>query len=175
MVLIALFSFGTGTRAQQLSIQDLKACLYPTFTVQNAVLMGRGFHWIRTDGTTDNQGRPVQTSIWNTDAFNFRKGELVAILKSKVRQDDGTTRDLVMAKYTVSDSLKAKRFQFRMIDAGYRCVSAAFNGDKACQSWVSQKSDQILMRANQDDTYTFINSCMYYVLQNTRSFLTPAL
>jgi hypothetical protein len=150
---LLIFFFASYCSAQQLRVQDLRACLYPTFSIQNAVLKDRGFLWIDTKGSVSPQGESIATTTWKSKASTPDLAEMVTVIVTKLK---GHVTNLVMIKYTVPDSVYAINFRNRMIDEGYHCIDKAFNGDSNVQSWLCN-STQILLRVNSENSYTFIS------------------
>lgn len=148
---------GLTTHAQLLSVRDLRTCLYPTFAVEDAVLKSKGFLWISSDVSSTSEGEPLTTSVWKTEHDSHGLQWVVSIMKTHVKEKNHITHELVMIKYTVPNSSYATKFRDNMINAGYRYSSSAYNGDSACQSWLSSRHEQILIRANDNESYTFIS------------------
>lgn len=153
VILLVILSMPSYCSAQQLNVQDIRTCLYPTFSVENAVLKDKGFLWIDTKGSLSSQGEPIMTTKWKSKYTTTNLTEMVSIIVTKLK---GHIKDFVMVKYTLPDSLHAKNFRDRMIDDGYRCNDKAFNGDTNVQSWLFNNT-QILLRVNNDNSYTFIS------------------
>ena len=152
-LLVVHFSF--VSKAQLLTVKDFRSCLYPTFEVQNAVLKGKGFLWIRTDVNTSEQGQPAITTIWKNDSDLYDETERVTTIKTNIEGSVKSIKDFVMVKYTLPNTVYATNFRNRMVEEGYHCASSAFEGDPNTQSWLSNNA-QILLRANSDGTFTFI-------------------